>query len=151
MASEALYAVPHKQLELGYAWLLQNPNVIDSFHTFLLHSGIETPKMLTACALFARICSIDLRTLIRGRPASQTHREQDRPYCTLAEKGHVFDAVYNTLLQMLKVRAWSSCSAAHNAPYMLTQSKSEAARLLSCQSGRQLQSDSILFVTYNRA
>lgn len=110
MASEALYAVPHKQLELVYAWLLQNPPIIDSFHTFLLHGGTETPRMLTACALFARICSIDLRTLIRGRPAVQTHREQDRPYCILAEKGHVFDAVYNTLLQMLKVSAQSYVS-----------------------------------------
>lgn len=36
MASEALFVVPHKQLELGYAWLLQNSQIIDSFHTFLL-------------------------------------------------------------------------------------------------------------------
>lgn len=106
--------------------------------------------MLTACALFAQICSIDLRTLIRGRPASQTHREQDRPYCTLAEKGHVFDAVCNTLLQMLKVRAQSSCFAVRNALCMLTL-KSEAARSLNCQSGQQRQSDSILFVTYSSA
>ena len=41
MASEALFVVPHKQLQLRYTWLLQNPQNIDSFHTFLLHGGVE--------------------------------------------------------------------------------------------------------------
>ena len=153
MTSEALCPMPHKQLELVHAWLVQDRQIINSLCTFLVHGGVETPRMLTAGALFARICTIDLLMMSRGRPALQTNYEQHWPYHTLAANGHVVETVCNTLLQVLEVRARASCYIARNAPYMLQfplllhfdlqmhdveAAISEAAHVHRCQSGRQL-------------
>lgn len=95
-AYEALYAVPSEHLQL--AWLLQNPQIIDSFREFL--SGTTEPtKKLTACALFARLCKIECP----AEPA-KLQGGQCQPHSSKADKDGVLDILYDVLPQQLEVR-----------------------------------------------
>ena len=94
MAYEALYAVPSEQLEV--AWLVENPRIISSFHASLLDKlWLQPPRLLTACALFGRICNIELsagnfRAAIKQWP----------PYCTKADNEDIFGQVYHIVAEV---------------------------------------------------
>ena len=101
MLMEALYAAPSSQIDLG--WLVRQPLVLNGFHEALKGLIRPLPRLL-GLALCARLCLIDLkRTRSPVGPSCQEDRTSGQSYCDKAQSDGLFNLVYNTLEDVLKV------------------------------------------------